>query len=452
MRHIGMQARVFRHVSGFIGAFFLLSFIVSGTAWAGGNDEGRAILVDGQGNVYVCGKSWRSSDQQFGIVTVKYSASGGKQWAKRFTDIYDNSYWGQGSTALDGNGNLYITGQSLDRKVLILKYTTAGVKSLSKHQYSPCSASGSGSIGRAIHVTPNGAAIYVTGEGWNCTNSTWDVVTAKLSLHFGWKKLLSLAKHQFPFAMHVDASGKVYVTGQTYDSVAKKYDYITIKYNALGTVQWAKAYNHGSWDEPRSVAVDPSGNVYVTGMAGNAEVDRDFATVKYSPTGVQSPAWMYDGAAHALDYARTVRTDAHGNVYVAGSSAGAYNWDIVLIKYNSSGGQVWTRSFSNLCNDFFDEMVLDKDGNIYIAGHSGSGGSGSWDYVLLKYNPNGELLWSQFWNSTFGYTDVALAMTLDKDGNPHVTGKSYNGTDYDYITIKYNPSGVLQWARRYDSP
>jgi len=432
---------------------FVFSVLCCGNARAGGTDEGRAILVDAHGNVYVCGKSWRSSDQKFGIVTMKYSSSGKRLWARRFTDITNNGHWGQWSVALDGSGNFYITGQSLDRKLLVLKYSPAGLPVVSKYNFSGTPV-GSGSSGKAIHVTPDGKSIYVTGEYWNSNNSTWDIVTAKLGKDpdMNWTSRRIASKHQFARAIVVGSNGNVTVTGQDFDSEANTYDYLTIKYNALGKIEWARTYNKGTWDEPFSVAVDPGGNAIVTGSAGSAEGTRDFVTVKYSPAGAQSPAWIYDGAAHALDYAKTVKTDASGNVYVAGTSSGAYNWDIVLLKYDASGHKVWTRSYSNLCNDFFDEMALDKNGNIYVAGHSGSGGSGTWDYLTMKYNPNGKRAWTKFFNSKYESADMALSLTVDGNANVYVTGKSYNGTDYDTLTVKYDTNGNMVWSRRYDSP
>lgn len=80
----------------------------------------------------------------------------------------------------------------------------------------------------------------------------------------------------------VDASGNVYVTGS---SVGKGsyYDYVTIKYNSLGGRQWIAAYNgtENRWDLAKSIAVDDSGNVYVTGGSHGSGTRFEYVTIKY---------------------------------------------------------------------------------------------------------------------------------------------------------------------------
>ena len=81
----------------------------------------------------------------------------------------------------------------------------------------------------------------------------------------------------------VDGSGNVYVTGRSYGS-GTSWDYATIKYNSSGVQQWVQRYNGpGNYsDIATSIAVDGSGNVYVTGGSYGSGTVYDYATVKYS--------------------------------------------------------------------------------------------------------------------------------------------------------------------------
>jgi hypothetical protein len=87
-------------------------------------------------------------------------------------------------------------------------------------------------------------------------------------------------------ALAVDNSGNVYVTGGSRGS-GTYYDYATIKYNSAGKVLWVRRYNGpgNSLDVAAALAVDNSGNVYVTGVSYGSGTSRDYATIKYNPDG-----------------------------------------------------------------------------------------------------------------------------------------------------------------------
>src|SRR3984893_16694173 len=87
-----------------------------------------------------------------------------------------------------------------------------------------------------------------------------------------------------------DTSGNVYVTGSSLGSGGTGLDFATVKYNSSGTQQWASRYNGtaGGDDIAYAIAVDGSGNVYVTGSSlGSGGTGLDYATVKYNSSGTQ---------------------------------------------------------------------------------------------------------------------------------------------------------------------
>src|SRR5207237_8075237 len=103
------------------------------------------------------------------------------------------------------------------------------------------------------------------------------------------------------YAIAVDASGNVFVTGRTWMGTANNNDIITIKYNSSGDSLWVKKYNGpgSNHDEARSIAVDASGNVYVTGTCyGTVSTHglfQDYITIKYNSAGTQLWAASYNG-------------------------------------------------------------------------------------------------------------------------------------------------------------
>jgi len=115
-----------------------------------------------------------------------------------------------------------------------------------------------------------------------------------------------------PSALAVDGWGNVYVAGSSF-GVGTGLDFVTIKYNSWGSVQWIARFNGAANrdDVPNALAIDSAGNVYVTGSSQSTSGDRDFqtgtltdyATVKYNVMGV--PQWVrrFNGSANAGDSA-----------------------------------------------------------------------------------------------------------------------------------------------------
>ena len=261
------------------------------------------------------------------------------------------------------------------------------------------------------------------------------------------------------FAMAIDISGNVYVTGYSYGS-GTSLDYATIKYNSSGVEQWVARYNgpaNGD-DEAYAIALDSSGNVYVTGGSSGSGTNYDYATIKYNSAGEEQWVARYNGPGNGYDYANAIAIDSSGNVYVTGYSASSstypYNDDYATIKYNSSGVQQWVTRYNGPGNDddWASDIALDSSGNVYVTGWSEGSGI-YWDYATIKYNSSGVEQWVARYNGPGYSADIANAIALDSSGNVYVTGGSIgSGTAWDYATIKYNSSGVQQWVARYNGP
>ena len=187
--------------------------------------------------------------------------------------------------------------------------------------------------------------------------------------------------------------------------------------------------------------MDSSGNVFVTG--GSAY---DFATVAYSNSGV--PLWTnrYDGPAHHGDEPVAIAVDNSGNVFVTGESATVGDlftddYDYATIKYSNSGVPLWTNLYNGSGN-YFDSSTaigVDTSGNVFVTGGSDTA-NGFYDYATVAYSSSGEPLWTNDYAGPANGQDSATAIAVDNLGNVFVTGSSWNGRDYDYVTIKYSSS------------
>ncbi len=204
-----------------------------------------------------------------------------------------------------------------------------------------------------------------------------------------------------PFAITRDLSGNTYVCGTTYNyGDFTTSDYVTLKYNSAGVLQWAALYNGtgNCYDYAYAIAVDASGNVYVTGESfGSGGAQSDYATIKYNSAGVQQWVKRYDGPYTKDDAAKDVAVDNSGNVYVTGYSlVDGQGLNIITIKYLSNGNQSWLANYNGTGNgnDVAAKIALDNSGNIIVGGTSKGSNTGN-DYAVLKYNSAGVQQWQQ---------------------------------------------------------
>jgi uncharacterized delta-60 repeat protein len=254
----------------------------------------------------------------------------------------------------------------------------------------------------------------------------------------------------FAYAVAVDASGNVYVTGSSYGANGLP-DFATVKYSSSGETLWVQRYNGpaNNWDSARELVLDALGNVYVTGDSYGSNFF-DYVTIKYSPSGTQEWVARYNSPANSDDVPTALQVDASGNVYVTGYSGGSGTfYDYATVKYDSSGTEEWVARYNGPGNtkDRAWGLGVDESGNVYVTGDSGEGSENLSDYVTVKYNPSGVQRWVARYSSLYDY---AADLAVDASGNVWVTGYSYgSGTGYDYATVRYSTRGVQRWVARY---
>jgi hypothetical protein len=212
--------------------------------------------------------------------------------------------------------------------------------------------------------------------------------------------------------------------------------------------EWVARYNGtgNGIDQAYSMAVDGSGNVYVTGKSMGAGTGYDYATVKYNSSGIQQWVARYNGPEDSTDIPVGIAIDISGNVYVAGNSRGISSGnDYAIVKYNSSGVQLWAARTSFNGDEIASSFSVDTGGNVYVTGTYGLG------YMTVKYNTDG----IQQWINNYYFVNrpsMGIALALDDSSNVYVTGQSFNGCcSSSYATVKYNSSGVQQWVQRHSS-
>lgn len=260
------------------------------------------------------------------------------------------------------------------------------------------------------------------------------------------------------YAIAVDDSGHIYVTGKT-ENTGTNGDWTTIKYYSNGDTAWIRNFaSPGTYNErANAIAIGPSGNLYLTGYTMSSG-SGDYLTIKYRPNGDTAWTARYNGLGGGYDFAHWVTVDDEENVYVTGYSRGfSYQNDIATVKYDSLGNQLWAALFNGTGNysDKGHKVIAGNDGYIYVAGYANPFSSGTrYDYVTIKYDASGgDTAWVRTYNGTADSSDMVRDIEVDASGNVYVTGSSRTtGALSDIITIKYNALGTEQWTARYNNP
>jgi uncharacterized delta-60 repeat protein len=252
----------------------------------------------------------------------------------------------------------------------------------------------------------------------------------------------------------VDSTGNVYVTGYSWGSGTGN-DITTIKYNSSGTKQWLHRYTSplNRSDYGNCIGVDSSGNVYVIGGIEDSQSNEDIILIKYNTNGIVQFISTYNGIGNSDDFPRAMKMDKFNNIYITGSTGGTTGSDFIIIKFNSEGIKQWVQQYNGPGNasDYANSIALDSSGNVYVTGESAGIGGGA-DYATLKYSSNGQQLWVQRYNDPFSSIDKGRSIAVGNSGSVYVTGESVYTAGYDYATIKYSSSGVQQWITRYNGP
>ena len=361
-------------------------------------------------------------------------------------DFYDDAL----AIAVDDAGNVYVTGRSMESGnrfgIATIKYNSAGVEQWIARYEGP---SGDDDEGWDIALDDSGY-IYITGTtringgfiDWITLKYTNAGDTVWTTTYNGPGNGLDQAN-----ALALDDSGNVYVTGFTY-STSNYVDYCTIKYNADGDSQWVAFYDGDvSLDDDRAVDIAIGGGfIYVTGTAEHSATAEDYVTVKYSPAGDTLWEMSYNGPVNGNDNANAVAVDSIGNVYVTGGSMGPLQFDFATVKYNFSGNIEWDCRYDGPDHDIDEGMdiVVDNSGNVFVAGQSNTT-LHAFDFLTIQYDASGVEQWTHQYNGTGDSQDHMYAMAIDDIGNVYVTGESFgNPSGEDIVTIKYGVTGITE--------
>jgi hypothetical protein len=402
---------------------------------------GEAVAVDASGNVIVTGYFEGTVDFGGGalasaggvdIFVAKFGPDGTHLWSKRFGDGSDQIAY---AIAADASGNVFVTG----------------------------SFSGAVDFGGGALTSAGYFDIFVAKFGPDGTHL--------------WSKRFGDWDFQEACAVAVDASGNVIITGHFESYVdfgggwlecAGAPDIFVVKFGPDGAHLWSKRFGDGGSQLSRSVAVDASGNVFITGFfwgtfdfGGDALTcagREDIFIAKFGSDG----AHLWSKRFGDWDYqeANAVAVDAAGNVIVTGWFFGTVDFgggvltsadsmDIFVAAFGSDGAHRWSKRFGDEDDQEAKAIAVDALGNVVVTGSLegtvdfGGGAArsaGAKDIFIAKFRSDGAYLWSERFGD--GSDQMAYAIATDNEGNALVAGYFAGAVDFG--------GGALTSAGGYD--
>ncbi len=412
---------------------------------ASGRDEAVAVAVDHSGNAYVTGSSIGPSGTR-DYLTLSYDPWGRIRWVARYNSGGDDS-----PTAVAANpvGHVFVTGRSNGMDAgfdyLTVAYDSTGTLRWARRY----NGAGNGDDeATALCLGPDGSP-YVTGR-----SVVLDTGFDYMTLHYNTDgDLLWQARYDDPMgggftnedtptAIAVDSLGRAYVTGYSdHHPFYVDFGYATVQYDIDGTERWVARYDGQGYDYARALVVDSSSHVYVTGNTLTSENYSDILTISYDEDGNERWRSQYDGSAHLTDAGFAITLDASQQHIIVAGFTTKQDWtrDVCTVRITHLGQEVWVRTYDGPAGgqDEARAVAVDEFERIFIAGQRQGTGTAN-DYMLLCYDPGGNLLWEETYNGTGNGDDVAMAIATDRRWSVTVTGISLgSASDMDYATIRY---------------
>jgi hypothetical protein len=367
-----------------------------GTLGGSGTESSNNLVVDSSGNIIICGNT------DSGVLLAKYDSNGSLQWQKLFNPGMFSNGGAQGGLAIDNSGNIYLgTNYSFQNSTpILIKLDSSGTVLWGQRiQYDQNGAWIAIAIYSSGNPVATGYAMVINGQNyapkWAITKypsaggaPTW------------WKRFGDLTTNTVVGrGIVLDSSDNVYVTGYgDYSGINNLY---VAKFNSSGAVQWQQRLYTSTPTLGYAIALDTSGNVYVTGVLNISSVccpwvtDDNLIIAKYNNSGTLQWQRSLSTGGVTMESGYGIAVDSSGNVYVTGSTSTsnvAGSSDMIIAKYDTSGTIQWQRLLTGISGNDLGQAIKianSSDGTpiIYVSGYVGAAGNS--DALVAKLPVDG---------------------------------------------------------------
>ena len=304
--------------------------------------------------------------------------------------------------------------------------------------------------GRSVQQTIDGGYIIV-GDTRNITGFS-DVYLIKTDVYGDtlWTKTYGGSNYELGLSVQQTTDGGYIITGLTESFSAGYSDLWLIKTDSYGDTIWTKTFGGSYYDEGYSVQQTTDGGYIVSGMTASFNLSgySDVWLIKTNASG--DILWTKIFGGSSVDWGNSCQQTQNGGYIIVGVTYSfTVNADVWLIKTDSSGDTLWTKTFGGIESDIGNSVYQTKDGGYIIGGYTESFGAGSDDVWLIKTDSSGDTLWTK----TFGgnFSDVGCSVQQTIDGGYIIVGRtaSFGAGSDDAWLIKTDAFGDTLWTKTY---
>jgi nicotinamide riboside kinase len=249
------------------------------------------------------------------------------------------------------------------------------------------------------------------------------------------------------YSVQQTTDGGYIVAGMTASYGAGLADVYLLKTDSLGDTLWSRTYGGSGHDYGYSVQQTTDGGYIVAGYTGSfGSGAADVYLIKTDSLGNTLWSRAYGGSDD--DYGYSVQQTTDGGYIVAGltHSFGAGGGDVFVVKTHNNGGTLWSRTYGGSYEDRGSSVQQTTDGGYVVAGFTESHGPGDFDVYLIKTDSLGDTLWSR----TYGGNDPDYGHSVQQttDGGYIVAGQTYSfdADSADVFVVKTHENGDVFWS------
>ncbi len=254
-------------------------------------------------------------------------------------------------------------------------------------------------------------------------------------------------------AIQQTRDGGYVLAGETWSYGAGELDAYLVKTNVDGDSVWSHAYGGIRHEACYSIQETSDGGYILGGATGyftQPDGETDFWLVKTDSLG--SELWSRTFGNSQYDYCYSVQQTSDGGYVLGGYTGGVFGvfyTDFWLVKTDASGDSLWSRVYGGNSFDECTSVRPTTDGGYVLAGYTRSFGAGTDDFWLVKTDANGDSLWSR----TFGGSsyDYCFSAQQTADGGYILAGgtESFGSGARDSWLVKTNANGDSLWSRTF---
>ncbi len=265
-----------------------------------------------------------------------------------------------------------------------------------------------------------------------------------------WYKTYGGAGNDRGYSIQITADGGFIITGSCGVGTGDDLDVYLLRTDCNGDSLWSRSYGGSLRDEGETVVITEDQGYLIAGYTNSFGAgDKDFYLIRTDSNGDSLWTKTYGGTED--DLAWSVAAVPGGGFIAAGrtKSFGAGNWDLWMVRTDDDGNMLWNKTFGGAGWDTALEVQCTPDGGFITNGYTMSSGSGNTDYYMLKTDASGNLLWSRTYGGS--HYDNGTCIEQLPDGGYLLGGyaKSFGDTDGDFWIVRTDANGDSLWSQLY---